>query len=122
MKYPNESELVVEGSEEEDAHFLKENASQHDSPPPFRQPDNLKNKSEPQNKENKFERNIAQIDQKLQSMVEIMNSFASAYKAVNQRQPKYFRNNFDRASSEQNLIRAPFGGGRLDAGPRSYSK
>ena len=55
-------------------------------------------------------------------MVEIMNSFASAYKAVNKRTPKYFRTNLDRASSEQNLVRPSFGGGRLDAGPRSYSK
>jgi hypothetical protein len=43
MKYNNESELVVEGSEEEDIQGIKENASYHDSSPPFRQPDNKKN-------------------------------------------------------------------------------
>jgi hypothetical protein len=36
MKYHNESELVVEGSEEEDNNGIKENISYHNSPPPFR--------------------------------------------------------------------------------------
>ena len=59
MKYHNESELVVEGSEEDYNIGIKENVSYHESPPPFRQPDNKKNQPEFQNNESKFERNIA---------------------------------------------------------------